>query len=69
MAAAVIVDQMRARVPSGIVAIVTAAAYGGWVRVAALFHPAPPPTPGVYHLALVDPDARVDASAEIGTMR
>jgi UDP-3-O-[3-hydroxymyristoyl] glucosamine N-acyltransferase len=67
MAGAVIVPpQMQARVPSGTIAIVTAAAYEGWARVAALFHPVPPPTPGVHPLALLDPDARVDASAEIG---
>lgn len=67
LAGAVIVHpQMQARVPRGTIAIVTAAAYEGWARVAALFHPVPPPTPGVHPLALVDPDARVDASAEIG---
>jgi UDP-3-O-[3-hydroxymyristoyl] glucosamine N-acyltransferase len=67
LAGAVIVHpQMQARVPSGTIAIVTPAAYEGWARVAALFHPVPPPTPGVHPLALVDPDARVDASAEIG---
>lgn len=66
-AGAVIVHpQMRARVPNDTIAIVTTAAYEGWARVAALFHPAPPPCPGIHPSALVDADARVDASAEIG---
>jgi len=67
MAGAVIVHpQMQARVPSGTIAIVTTAAYAGWARVAALFHPALPARPGVHPSALVDPDAQVDVSAEIG---
>lgn len=67
MAGAVIVHpQMQGRVPSSTIAIVTAATYEGWARVAALFHPLPPPCPGIHPLALVDPDARVDPSAEIG---
>lgn len=67
MAGAVIVHpQMLARVPSSTIAIVTASAYEGWARVAAMFHPVPPPCPGIHPSALVHPDARVDASAEIG---
>ena len=67
MAGAVIVHpQMKARVPSSAMPIVTASPYEGWARVAALFHPVPPPRPGIHPSALVDPDARVDPSAEIG---
>jgi UDP-3-O-[3-hydroxymyristoyl] glucosamine N-acyltransferase len=67
MAGAVIVHpQMQARVPNDTIAIVTAATYEGWARVAALFHPVPPPRPGIHPSALIDRDARVDASAEIG---
>jgi UDP-3-O-[3-hydroxymyristoyl] glucosamine N-acyltransferase len=67
MAGAVIVHpQMQARVPRSAIPIVTASTYEGWARVAALFHPVPPPRPGVHPSALVDPEARVDASAEIG---
>ena len=67
MAGAVIVHpQMKARVPSSAIPIVTASPYEGWARVAALFHPVPPPRPGIHPSALVDPDARVDPSAEIG---
>lgn len=55
-AGAVIVHpHMQAHVPGGTIAIVTAATYEGWARVAALFHPAPPPTPWVHPSALVDP--------------
>ena len=67
MAGAVIVHpQMQARVPRSAIAIVTVATYEGWARVAALFHPMPPPRPGIHPSALVDAEARVDASAEIG---
>ncbi len=66
-AGAVIVHpQMQARVPCSTIAIVTTATYEGWARVAALFHPVPPARPGIHPSALVDQDARVDASAEIG---
>ena len=66
-AGAVIVHpDMRARVPEGTVPIVTAEPYAGWARVAALFHPVPPPRPGAHPTAAVAEDARVDASAEIG---
>jgi UDP-3-O-[3-hydroxymyristoyl] glucosamine N-acyltransferase len=67
MAGAVIVHpEMQNRVPAGTIPIVTVAAYAGWARVAALFHPVPPPHPGIHPSAVVDPEARVDASAEIG---
>ena len=66
-AGAVIVHpQMQARVPASAIAIVTDSAYEAWARVAALFHPMPPTRPGVHPTALVDPEARIDASAEIG---
>ena len=67
MAGAVIVHpQMQTRVPSGTIPIVTTSTYEAWARVAALFHPMPPPRPGIHPSAVVDPDAQVDASAEIG---
>ena len=37
-------------------AIVTTAAYEGWARVAALFHPAPPICPGIHRSAVVAAD-------------
>ena len=67
LAGAVIVHpEMREHVPPGTIAIVTAAAYEGWARVAALFHPVPPPRPGIHPSAIVDRQARVDVSAEVG---
>ena len=66
-AGAVIVHpDMAARVPAGTVPIVTTAPYEGWARVAALFHPAPPVSPGIHPSAIVEEGARVDPSAEIG---
>jgi len=66
-AGAVIVHpDMLPRVPAATIPIVTTAAYEGWARVAALFHPAPPPCPGIHTSAVVAETARVDASAEIG---
>jgi UDP-3-O-[3-hydroxymyristoyl] glucosamine N-acyltransferase len=54
------------RVPRGSVALPTREPYVAWARVAALFHPEPPPRPGVHPRALVDPDAVIDPSAEVG---
>jgi UDP-3-O-[3-hydroxymyristoyl] glucosamine N-acyltransferase len=67
MAGAVIVHpDMLKRVPPTTIPIVTTAAYEGWARVAALFHPAPPLFPGVHRSAVIAETARVDATAEIG---
>ena len=66
-AGAVIVHpDLRAKVPARSLALVTAEPYVGWARVAALFHPEPPATPGTHPTAWVDPAASVDPSAEIG---
>src|SRR3984957_9167615 len=66
MAGAVIVHpDMLERVPSATIPIVTTAAYEGWARVAALFHPAPPPCPGIHTSVVIAATARVDPSAEI----
>ena len=68
-AGAVIVHpDLASRVRDGSAAIVTAEPYTGWARVAALFHPEPPIRPGVHPSAVVDPTARIDASAEIGPL-
>jgi len=68
-AGAVIVrPDMVARMPAGSVAIVTDEPYLAWARVAALFHPAPPPCPGVHPSAVVHPEATVHATAEIGPL-
>ena len=68
-AGAVIVHpDLAERVPADSIAIVTAEPYLGWARVAALFHPAPPLHPGVHAAAVVDADASVAASAEVGPL-
>lgn len=68
-AGAVIVHpDMQSRVPDGTVAIVTSDPYHGWARVAALFHPAFPVTPGIHPSAVVDSTAKVDPSVEIGPL-
>ena len=54
------------RVPPGCVAIITDAPYLGWARATALFHPAPPPAPGIHPAAVVDATAQIDPTAEIG---
>ena len=59
---------LAAEVPDGTAAILLADPYAGWARVAALFHPAPPPVAGIHPSAVVDPSARVDPSAEIGPL-
>ncbi len=67
MAGAVIVHpDMLGRVPNATIPIITTAAYEGWARVAALFHPVPPTCPGIHPSAIVDAAAQVDKSAEIG---
>jgi UDP-3-O-[3-hydroxymyristoyl] glucosamine N-acyltransferase len=66
-AGAVIVrPDMAARVPAGVIALVTPEPYVGWARVAALFHPEPAAIPGVHPTAVVEASAVIDPSAEIG---
>ncbi len=68
-AGAVIVHpDMRDAVPESTVAIVADDPTAAWAKVAALFHPAPPVTPGIHPMALVAASAQVDPSAEIGPM-
>jgi UDP-3-O-[3-hydroxymyristoyl] glucosamine N-acyltransferase len=69
LAGAVIVHpDMAARVPTGTVAILSSEPYAGWARVAALFHPVPPVSPGIHPSAIVAEDALVDPSAEVGPL-
>jgi UDP-3-O-[3-hydroxymyristoyl] glucosamine N-acyltransferase len=49
---------MQARVPAGTVPIVTTEPYEGFARVAALFHPVPPISPGIHRSAIVAEGAR-----------
>jgi|SRR5579871_1393444 len=66
-AGAVIVrPDLAARVPGTAVAIISPEPYVAWARVAALFHPLTPLACGIHSSAVVAPDARIDASSEIG---
>jgi UDP-3-O-[3-hydroxymyristoyl] glucosamine N-acyltransferase len=68
-AGAVIVHpDMQARVPSATVPILTPDPRAAWARVAALFHPTPPASPGIHASAVVDDNAFVDPSAEVGPL-
>ena len=67
LAGAVIVHpEMQARVPASTVPILTTEPYAGWARVAALFHPVLPTSPGIHPSAIVAQDALVDPTAEVG---
>ena len=63
--AVVIHPDHAATIPPGVIAIFAPATYEAWARVAGLFHPIPPATPGIHPLALIDPAATVDPTAEI----
>ncbi len=66
--AVVVHPDMVARLPPGAAGIVSEQPYVAWALIAALFHPPPPLRCGVHRSAYVDPEARVDASAEVGPM-
>ena len=59
---------MAARVPSTAVPIVTSEPYAAWARVAALFYPVPPLSPGIHPSAIVADRALIDPSAEVGPL-
>jgi UDP-3-O-[3-hydroxymyristoyl] glucosamine N-acyltransferase len=68
-AAAVIVHpDMRNAVPDTAVAIVSDDPLVAWSKVAALFHPLPPPAGGIHPSAVVAYTARIDPTAEIGPL-
>ena len=68
-AGAVIVHpEMQAWVPATTVPILTTEPYAGWARVAALFHPVPPVSPGIHPSAVVAEDSLIDPSAEVGPL-
>lgn len=66
--AVVIHPELASHVPGGVAAISTTEPYQGWARVAALFHPLPPPQPGIHPRAVVAEDAVVDPTAEVGPL-
>lgn len=66
-AGAVIVHpDMKNHVPSNMVQIITPEPYEAWARVAALFHPLAPISPGIHPSAVIAKDAYIHSSAEIG---
>jgi UDP-3-O-[3-hydroxymyristoyl] glucosamine N-acyltransferase len=68
-AGAVIVHpDMAAQVPATAVAIVTPEPYAAWSRVASLFFPRPPLSPGAHPGAVVAGDATIHPSSEIGPL-
>jgi UDP-3-O-[3-hydroxymyristoyl] glucosamine N-acyltransferase len=64
--AVIVPPALAAAVPDGAVAVATEAAQLGFSRVAALFHPAPPPRPGVHPTAVVGEGATIGEGTEIG---
>jgi UDP-3-O-[3-hydroxymyristoyl] glucosamine N-acyltransferase len=66
--AVIVAPDFAARVPAGTVALVVADPHAGWARVAAMFHPALPISPGRHPTAVVDPSADIDPTAEIGPL-
>ncbi len=68
-AGAVVLDPKLAHlVPPGTIALVSKRPVLAWARVAALFHPLPPVSPGIHPTAVIDPSARVAVDAEIGPL-
>jgi UDP-3-O-[3-hydroxymyristoyl] glucosamine N-acyltransferase len=68
-AGAVIVHpDLADKVPASAIPIQTPEVYAAWARVATLFHPAPPATPGIHPSAVVAASARIDPTAEIGPL-
>jgi UDP-3-O-[3-hydroxymyristoyl] glucosamine N-acyltransferase len=66
--AVVVHPDMAARVPTTTVAIITSEPYAAWARVAALFYPVSPPSPGIHPSAIVADGALIDPSAEVGPL-
>lgn len=66
--AVVVHPDMASRVPTTTVAILTSEPYVAWARVAALFYPVPPPSPGIHPSAIVADEALIDPSAEVGPL-
>ncbi len=69
LAGAVIVHpDLEHKVPGTTTAIVTSEPYAAWARVAALFHPRRPPSPGIHPSAIISPLAAIDRTVEIGPL-
>ena len=59
---------MAAHVPASAVAILSTEVAAAWARVAALFHPVAPATPGIHPSAVIGAGAVIDPTAEIGPL-
>jgi len=55
-----------ARVPAGSAALIVADPHEAWAKIASLFHPPPAAEPGVHPSAVIDPQANLHPSTEIG---
>jgi UDP-3-O-[3-hydroxymyristoyl] glucosamine N-acyltransferase len=66
--AVILRPDMVASVPETAVAIVTDEPYPAWSRVAAMFHPVPPVRPGIHPSAVIDGDAKIDPTGEVGPL-
>jgi UDP-3-O-[3-hydroxymyristoyl] glucosamine N-acyltransferase len=64
--AVVLAAAMAEQVPPGVLAIIAPTPYLGFARVAALFHPAPKPVPGIHPTAAIAAGATVGEGCEIG---
>jgi UDP-3-O-[3-hydroxymyristoyl] glucosamine N-acyltransferase len=56
------------RVPASAVPVLSSEVYVSWARVATLFHPVPPPSPGVHAAAVIGVATTIDPSAEVGPL-
>ncbi len=64
----IIHPDLASAAPAGVATIVTAQPYAGWAKVCALFHPLPPPRPGIHPSAVIEDGAQIDPMAEIGPL-
>ena len=64
--AVILQPDLADRLPAGTAGITVAEPYLAWARVATLFHPPPPATPGAHPTAVIDPSATVHPTAEVG---
>jgi UDP-3-O-[3-hydroxymyristoyl] glucosamine N-acyltransferase len=64
-ASAVVVDEASAA-DSPVAVLIARNPYAAYARIAAVLHPAPTAAPGVHPTVVIDPTARVAASASIG---
>jgi UDP-3-O-[3-hydroxymyristoyl] glucosamine N-acyltransferase len=64
--AVILHPDLAGHAPAGAGLLLSEQPYLSWARVCALFHPEPPPRPGVHPSAVVDPGARLGEGCEIG---